>query len=312
MEPAHRIEQTGRRMCRHCSDLYSQTSNCLIYFRGIFIYAVTSSAYITCLFYCVPRVQQPSGTVRRLPSSGISLGTRPPYYQMAGWQRNINPERECNWALKIITRLRTGRSAVRVRAGARKLSILRNVQNGSGAHAVSYSMGAGASFPWRPFRRPLASARSPKLYQSSSHTASSSLFYLVTFHARSSHSIVGPLLLPAINICLPYLPRIPVALHINLQAPCIIYTGQTYRYSPEYAFYIFSQQVYFIIFLDFLSPSPFIPPQNVVYFLMLPSLVHKIFTFYINGVLNCKFPAPGPKSYSGAQIILVPSYQPFQ
>ena len=38
----------------------------------------------------------------------------------------------------------------------------------------------------------------------------------------------------------------------------------------------------------------FIPPQNVMYFLMLPFLVHKIFTFYINGVLNCKCPAPGP------------------
>jgi hypothetical protein len=41
--------------------------------------------------------------------------------------------------------------------------------------------------------------------------------------------------------------------------------------------------------LDFLSPSSFIPPQNV-YFLMLHFLVHKIFIFYINGVLNCKFP----------------------
>jgi len=30
---------------------------------------------------------------------------------------------------------------------------------------------------------------------------------------------------------------------------------------------------------------------------MLPFLVYKIFTFYINGVLNCKCPAPGPKGY---------------
>jgi hypothetical protein len=51
----------------------------------------------------------------------------------------------------------------------------------------------------------------------------------------------------------------------------------------------------FNYFLDFLSPSSFIPPQNVVYFLMLPFLVYEIFTFYINGVLNCKCPAPGPK-----------------
>ena len=60
-------------------------------------------------------------------------------------------------------------------------------------------------------------------------------------------------------------------------------------------FHIFSQQIYLITFLDFLSPSSFIPPQNVVYFLMLHFSAHKIFTFYINGVLNCKCPAPGPK-----------------
>jgi len=77
--------------------------------------------------------------------------------------------------------------------------------------------------------------------------------------------------------------------------------GFTFRhhacYSPEYSFYIFSQQIYLIIFLDFLLPSSFIPLQNVVYFLMLRLLVHKILTFYINGVLNCKCPAPGPKGW---------------
>ena len=46
------------------------------------------------------------------------------------------------------------------------------------------------------------------------------------------------------------------------------------------------------MFLDFLSPSLFIPPQNVVYLLMLLFLVHNIFTFYINDVLKCKCPAP--------------------
>ena len=71
--------------------------------------------------------------------------------------------------------------------------------------------------------------------------------------------------------------------------------GQKYPYFPEYSFYIFSQQIHLIIFLDFLSPSSFITPQNVVYFLMLLFLVHKIFTFYLNVVLNCKCPAPGPK-----------------
>jgi len=82
---------------------------------------------------------------------------------------------------------------------------------------------------------------------------------------------------------------------LNLYAPCILYIGQTYRSPPEYTFCIFSQQIYLIIFLDFLSPSLFIPPQNVVYSLMLPFLVHKIFTFHLNGMLNCKYPAPGPK-----------------
>ena len=74
---------------------------------------------------------------------------------------------------------------------------------------------------------------------------------------------------------------------LNLYAPRTIYIGQTYRYSTEYTFYIFSQQIYLIVFLDFLSPSLFIPSRNVAYFLMLPFLVHKIFTFYVNGVLNC-------------------------
>jgi hypothetical protein len=40
---------------------------------------------------------------------------------------------------------------------------------------------------------------------------------------------------------------------------------------------------------------PFIPPQNIVYFIMLTFLVNKIFTFYINGELTFKCPAPGSK-----------------
>jgi len=52
---------------------------------------------------------------------------------------------------------------------------------------------------------------------------------------------------------------------------------------------------YLIIFLDFLSPSSFIPPQKVVYFLMLYFLVHKIFTFYINGVLTVNVQLQGQR-----------------
>ena len=41
--------------------------------------------------------------------------------------------------------------------------------------------------------------------------------------------------------------------------------------------------------------SQFIPLQNVVYFITLPFLVRKIFTFHINDVLLFKCPIPGPK-----------------
>ena len=68
-----------------------------------------------------------------------------------------------------------------------------------------------------------------------------------------------------------------------------IYIGQTYRYSSQFTFCIFSQQIYLIIFFrNSLEIFDYSSPQNAVYFLMLPFLVHKIFTFCINGVLNCK------------------------
>jgi len=34
---------------------------------------------------------------------------------------------------------------------------------------------------------------------------------------------------------------------INLQAPCVLYIGQAFCYSPENAFYVFNQQIYFIV-----------------------------------------------------------------
>ena len=47
--------------------------------------------------------------------------------------------------------------------------------------------------------------------------------------------------------------------------------------------------LYFIIyFLTLAKQSQFIPLQNVVYFITLPFLVRKIFTFYINDVLLFK------------------------
>jgi len=41
--------------------------------------------------------------------------------------------------------------------------------------------------------------------------------------------------------------------------------------------------------------SQFVPLQNVVYFISLPFLVRKIFTFYTNYVLLFKCPFPVPK-----------------
>ena len=49
------------------------------------------------------------------------------------------------------------------------------------------------------------------------------------------------------------------------------------------------------IFLRLAKQSQFIPLQNVVYFITLPFLVCKIFTFYMNDVLLFKCPFPGPK-----------------
>jgi len=54
--------------------------------------------------------------------------------------------------------------------------------------------------------------------------------------------------------------------------------------------------LYFIIyFLRLAEQFQFIPVQNVVYFVTLPFLVRKIFTFYINDVLLFKCPFPGLK-----------------
>ena len=49
------------------------------------------------------------------------------------------------------------------------------------------------------------------------------------------------------------------------------------------------------IFLRLAKQSQFIPLQNVVYFITLPVLVRKVFTFYINDVLIFKCPFPGSK-----------------
>ena len=56
----------------------------------------------------------------------------------------------------------------------------------------------------------------------------------------------------------------------------------------------FLYYLYFITFLRHAKPSQFIPPQNVVYFITLPFLVRKTFTFYLNDMLLFKCPLTGP------------------
>ena len=49
--------------------------------------------------------------------------------------------------------------------------------------------------------------------------------------------------------------------------------------------------------MKLVKQSQFIPLQDVVYFITLPFLVRKIFTFYLNDVLLFKCPFPGTKGY---------------
>ena len=62
------------------------------------------------------------------------------------------------------------------------------------------------------------------------------------------------------NILFNYFFRLSLVIFVYSST---IYIGQMYLYSPQYTLYIFSQQIYLIISLEFLLPSSFIRAQNI-------------------------------------------------
>ena len=71
----------------------------------------------------------------------------------------------------------------------------------------------------------------------------------INYHKHYSHHELHISFTPPVittPICTCSLDRLSVCI-INLQAPSILYVGQAIRYSPENAFYISNQQIYFII-----------------------------------------------------------------
>jgi hypothetical protein len=74
---------------------------------------------------------------------------------------------------------------------------------------------------------------------------------------------------------------------LTFKEPCVLDIGQAYRYPPDVAFYIFFQQIQVLSILNTLHTLRF-SLQSVVYFIMLPFLVHVLFTFCIQGVIKFK------------------------
>ena len=70
----------------------------------------------------------------------------------------------------------------------------------------------------------------------------------------------------------------------NLQAPSVLYIGHAFRYSPENVFYIFNQQIYFIIWylLDRASLIYEVCPENSRIYRL------KIFQSYLEVIQPCR------------------------
>jgi hypothetical protein len=71
---------------------------------------------------------------------------------------------------------------------------------------------------------------------------------------------------------------------INLQGPCVLYIGREYSYAPDVAFYIFSP----VISTEYFKHAAYSPcfSSKCRLFNNATFLVHVLFTFYIQCVLN--------------------------
>ena len=87
----------------------------------------------------------------------------------------------------------------------------------------------------------------------------------------------------------------PLLVHRQVAHNCIKHFVWQTKWLCEHSADISTRRFY--IFLGLAKRSQFIPLRNVVYFITLPFLVRKIFTFYINDVLLFKCPIPGAKGY---------------
>jgi hypothetical protein len=70
--------------------------------------------------------------------------------------------------------------------------------------------------------------------------------------------------------------------------------GCKYHYQSKTVGHIFIQQIYLLNFLKRATQSPFIFPQNAVYFIRLSFVVHEIFVCYIKDALKFKCSGPVP------------------
>ena len=72
--------------------------------------------------------------------------------------------------------------------------------------------------------------------------------YLLNITYTITKSKINKCLIKVCIIAVSHLGRVvKFKATINLWAPCVFHIGQAFRYSPEKAFYVFNQQIYFII-----------------------------------------------------------------